>query len=544
MIPIPDLLHLKPRTTVDSRVLGELLGLAFAGRDTDRSIEQAMATTTESSPWNAEFFGRDLFLDSLIEDVCRLSFASKQYAVHRAFLVRTLASPPMDREEIRFRQEIVGELATRDELRQGAVDLYTDLYDLMNMFKVPGRQARLDIETFRVDLLRLAKGAVDHMVERFADAESGLRRLSTVGREIQGSDDYRVLAALVDHVDHRVTLNVDLQIGSAGRLRSVKVRRVDENRDNPFFRSPLARWWDKVRCFFSYGSSLKDEDILSRLVVSVFESLGPSLQHLLQVLVHLELYLTNLSLKERAEAAGLTVCLADFSGTPDETADGHVWRDLFNPLLLKQEAVPVPCGLRRPGRDGITLLTGPNSGGKTRFLQALGLAQVLGQSGLYTCASEARLNLLRGLYVSLIEHEAVDHAEGRLGRELERIRTMFDAMQPPSMVILDELCSGTNPSEATEVFSMVLELLSPLAPVAFISTHFLDYAQQLETSPPVDNLDFLQVEMGADQRSTYQFVPGVATSSMASAMAERMGVTFDELSQVLRGRMGDGKGKG
>ncbi len=533
MIPIPDLLHLDARETADTRILSELLGLAFGGRDTDLAIERALASSRETSPWQADFFARDLFVEELVQEVCRLSIGGKQYAVNRAFLVRTLSAPPVDLAEIQFRQAICRELTQNADLRSAAETLYTTLYDLMNMFKVPGRQARLDIEAFRVDLFRLAKGAIDDMVHHFAEANSGLRRLYDVGRRIQESEDYRVMAALVDYTDHRVTLNVDLQVGASGRLRNLKLNRLQANDGNRFFRSGWAQRWDKLRYLFSYGVRLRDEDIVGRLVNAVFEQLGPSFSHLLQMLSHLELYLTNLSFKQRAEAAGLSLCLASF-----ETGEGGLALDgLFNPLLLSHGRPPVPCRFQASKDDGITLLTGPNSGGKTRFLQAVGLCQLLAQGGLFTCAQQARLSVLQGMFVSLIEHEAVEHAEGRLGRELERIRTMFDAMQPPSMVILDELCSGTNPSEATEVFSMVLKLLSPLTPVAFISTHFLDYAQQLEAEPPIDNLDFVQVEMGPDQRSTYQFVPGVATSSMATAMAERMGVTFSELSQVLARRM-------
>lgn len=535
MIPIPDLLHLEARETADTRILSELLGLAFGGRETDLAIDRALAATHETSPWEAEFFARDLFVEALVQDVCRLSIDGKQYAVNRAFLMRTLSSPPTDLGEIQFRQAICRELTENAGLRRAAQTLYANLYDLMNMFKVPGRQARLDIEAFRVDLFRLAKQAIDDMVRGFADATSGLRRLHEVGQQIQASEDYRVMAALVDYSDHRVTLNVDLQMGAGGRLRGLKLKGIQANDGNMFFRSGWAQRWDKLRFFFSYGVRLRDEDIVGRLVNAVFDKLGPSFSHLLQMLSHLELYLTNLSFKQRAEASGLDVCLATFDGEGD--GDGHALEGLFNPLLLSHPRPPVPCHFEASGRDGITLLTGPNSGGKTRFLQAVGLCQLLAQGGLFTCARRARLSVLQGMFVSLIEHEAVEHAEGRLGRELERIRTMFDAMQPPSMVILDELCSGTNPSEATEVFSMVLQLLSPLAPVAFISTHFLDYAQQLESNPPIDNLDFLQVEMGPDQRSTYQFIPGVATSSMATAMAERMGVTFAELSQVLARRM-------
>ena len=62
------------------------------------------------------------------------------------------------------------------------------------------------------------------------------------------------------------------------------------------------------------------------------------------------------------------------------------------------------------------------------------------------------LVLAPGLVVSLIQETKADQAEGRLGMELVRIRELFEQLPPGAMVILDELCSGTNPSEGEEIF--------------------------------------------------------------------------------------------
>jgi len=225
---------------------------------------------------------------------------------------------------------------------------------------------------------------------------------------------------------------------------------------------------------------------------------------------------------------GLGACLARFDGGGLEL-DG-----LYNPLLLRQPRPPVPCSLRTRSAQAVVLVTGPNSGGKTRLLQALGLAQLLGQSGLYTPAERACLRPVRGMFASLLEREAVDQTEGHLGQELRRLRVMFEAMETPSMVVFDELCAGTNPSEAIEVFTHVLRLLEALRPLGFVTTHFLDFARDLAARPPVRGLEFLQVEVDAAQRSTYQFVPGVAATSLAAVMAQRLGVTFEELSAAIR----------
>jgi len=65
--------------------------------------------------------------------------------------------------------------------------------------------------------------------------------------------------------------------------------------------------------------------------------------------------------------------------------------------------------------------------------------------------------------------DGADLKEGRLGTELLRIRTLFQGVDPGAVVLIDELCSGTNPSEAAEIISMVLRLLRKLSPHAIRS---------------------------------------------------------------------------
>ena len=105
------------------------------------------------------------------------------------------------------------------------------------------------------------------------------------------------------------------------------------------------------------------------------------------------------------------------------------------------------------------------------------------------------------------------------------------------MILLDELCSGTNPSEAAEIVAIVLRLARKLSPVAFVTTHFLDLARHLEDDPPIERMEFLQVEIDGEEKSTYQFIPGVAATSLALGTANRLGVSFERLSSLIDERL-------
>jgi DNA mismatch repair protein MutS2 len=125
-----------------------------------------------------------------------------------------------------------------------------------------------------------------------------------------------------------------------------------------------------------------------------------------------------------------------------------------------------------------------------------------------------------------------------LGMELMRIRALFERLPPGAMVLLDELCSGTNPSEGEEIFELVVSMLSKLEPQAFITTHFLAFAARLERERKIPGLGFLQVELGADRRPTYQFARGVAETSLAGHAAERLGVTGEQLLSLIERNIG------
>src|SRR5690606_19145329 len=155
-------------------------------------------------------------------------------------------------------------------------------------------------------------------------------------------------------------------------------------------------------------------------------------------------------------------------------------RSLYDPLLFAQDVAITPTSLALPPGGHVALITGPNSGGKTRLLEARALAQLLGEGGLPVPAASARLRRASGLFASLREASSVGQREGRLGTELVRIRKLFERAEPGYLIVVDELCSGTNPTEGEEMFHLVLELLRALRPEAYISTHFLQFARALE----------------------------------------------------------------
>ena len=534
-IPIPDLLNRDPFLGIDGKALSDLLGLAILGREIGTEFHDLMAEAeTPATTWRPEFFEHDLFIDRLITESFKLTIDGIYYPINERFLQRALTASPTDVETIRFRQGILREMDEDSEVLAAAHRLYRELFGLLSLHRTPRYHQVVDTASHNLDILKQSRRVIDLMHDDFAGARSGLARLHEGAVAIRETEEYATLASLLDYEDQLAQVNLDLTLGGDGRIRGVEVHSLEECSDNPFWTRPIKRLWSRLRLGFG-GYSMTNRELLNRVIEKVYVSLSPALIPLIQMLGQLELDLASRALRDRAAERGLAMCIPEVSANGDD-GPALECEDLFNPLLLRQEEAPVPCTVRTAGGAPITVVTGPNSGGKTRLIQAIALTQLLGQAGLYAPCRRGRLRAQHGLFVSLIERESADQVEGRLGRELVRIRTLFEEMEHGSMVILDELCSGTNPSEGIEVFTLVLRLLRQVEPVAYVTTHFLDHARELQQNHDGLGLEFLQVQLDAERRSTYQFEKGVATTSLAALTAERLGVTFENLSAAVDDR--------
>jgi DNA mismatch repair protein MutS2 len=503
--------------------------LAFAGGVSGGLFSEALDNAALApSTWSPADFSGELFLQRFVNQCFKVQVGPAASVIHGRHLIRLLSHPPADPAIVHYRRGVIAELSRSPELRRRLEALYLDVCRLRGLLENAAGTRIWDANRRKLDILQALARIFEQMDQGFASAASGLRRLSEFGQRVRAAEAYQALSDLLRYDARLATLNLKIGVGADGSISGFEIASVNEAVDNPFVNSVWRRWLSKLELFVR-GYHFSDGEVMARLVDSVFTGLEDELVTMVQLLGDLEFYLGALGFCDGARAQGLAVCLPDLVG-PEEPRELH---DLFNPLLLMSGVVPVPCDVVCGKLASTTLVTGPNSGGKTRLLQSLGLTQVLAQSGLFIPARSGRVALATGLVASLIEEAKADQTEGRLGTELLRIRGLFERLPPGAMVLLDELCSGTNPSEGEQIFELVVTMLARLRPQAFITTHFLAFANRLERSRSIPGLGFLQVELDAQRKPTYQFVPGVANSSLAGHTAERLGVTGEQLLLLI-----------
>ena len=522
-----DLLCPTPMTRIDRVGARHAISFAFAtgavGNGFETMIDNAPVPT---SSWNPADFAADVFLDAFVETRLQVVIEGHAYRASRPFLTRLIACPPSDAEHVRFRQSIFRELVDAPALRPSLEQLYVLLIDLRETLSNRPVVSHHDTIRRRIDIMRIIREVTRTLLDGFALSESGLARLRALGERISHRESYQRMCALLDFEENGVEVDMRLHVGIDGTVRACQALALRENVSNPFHQSRFGRFIARV-AWLLRGYRFDDFDLLNRHVDEIAAGLEDDLVDLLQLVGDVEFYLAGMHFRDRVNEAGLEVCL------PTLTDDGErELQGLFNPLLLDGRTQVVPCDLRTHQSGTSTIVTGPNSGGKTRLLQSVALAQILGQAGMFVPARSARLPRAQGLFVSVIEHARADQDEGRLGMELLRIRRLFSSTRTGSLVILDELCSGTNPSEGEDIFRLVLGLLPMLRSDAFITTHFLSFASALHQESP--ELSFLQVELDTNDEPTFQFVQGVATTSLAHRTAERLGVTQNALVAMIR----------
>lgn len=534
---LPDLLYPEASCRLDANLVAQGVAFAYAAGEGGAILENALrdAKLGESS-FDASHFATDLFIDELVRACFIVKVDGRTFTPNRAYLANLLVQPPKDPAACGFRREILRELVAKPALRAELEKAYVELRELRDLLAQSAAVTVPEQHQHRVNVMRCLKNVIVGLSTRFRECQSGLGRLRQYGQTLRERPGFAALDDLLRYEDGLSEVDVQVRVGADGSVRSFSLQAIREATESRFHQGPVTRFWSRIVLFFR-GYRFSEFEVLARLLDSVFAPFEDDIVLLLQAMCDIEVYLGSLGFHDFALGRGLAICLPEIVPPPREgqTSPRAIF-GLFNPLLFGERGAPKTCDIESRQHDAIVIVTGPNSGGKTRLLQALAVTQLLAQNGLFVPARSAKLAWTQGLFVSLSHELSAGQREGRLGTELLRIRALFDELRPGDIVLFDELCSGTNPSEAEAIIRLVLELLSELNPQVFMTTHFLDFASELAENPVVHRLEFLQAALDERNRPTYAFVQGVAKSALAAETAARLGVTLEELAAIVARR--------
>ena len=199
--------------------------------------------------------------------------------------------------------------------------------------------------------------------------------------------------------------------------------------------------------------------------------------------------------------------------------------------LLTGDVVPVSLAVEPPVTG--VVITGPNMGGKTVALKALGLAVLMHQAGLQVSADPTtQLPVVDGIYADIGDQQSIEQAVSTFSSHISAIAAILTIATPRSLVLLDELGTSTDPEEGSALAKAVLAHLADRRVPTVVTTHHRPLAAFAEEHAAMVNAS---VELDhVTLRPTYRLVMGLPGRSYALAVAERLGLDAQVLSAARR----------
>ena len=122
--------------------------------------------------------------------------------------------------------------------------------------------------------------------------------------------------------------------------------------------------------------------------------------------------------------------------------------------------------------DGVTCITGANMGGKTVSLKLVGMVAILAQYGFFVPCRRARVGLSNYMQILIGDSQSIERGLSSFGSEMEELKEILDNGRDRSLILIDEIASGTNPAEGLALTKSLVDYLKTKAYITLITTHF------------------------------------------------------------------------
>ena len=207
-------------------------------------------------------------------------------------------------------------------------------------------------------------------------------------------------------------------------------------------------------------------------------------------------------------------------------------REARHPLLIETlgpEQV-VPISVRVSPNRNILVISGPNTGGKTVALKTIGLFTVMAQCGLPVPAAEAELAVFHQILADIGDGQSIAEQLSTFSAHILAIRRMIDMLDPPTLILLDEMGRGTDPAHGSALGIAVIDFFSQKETYVVATTHQEAIKAFAFSTPEIESAS---VELDpVSLRPTYQLRLGIAGESSGLEIASQLGMPSPILAQA------------
>jgi DNA mismatch repair protein MutS2 len=211
--------------------------------------------------------------------------------------------------------------------------------------------------------------------------------------------------------------------------------------------------------------------------------------------------------------------------------DGFHIRDGRHPLLLARGPEVVPFDLSMDSGERTLLVSGPNTGGKTVLLKAVGLLSAMSQAGIPApVGAESRVPVFDDAFADVGDEQSIEASLSTFSAHLRNLSEILRLATADSLVLIDELGSGTDPQEGAALGWAILESLTARGSTTLASTHLGQLKELATQVPGVVNasLQFDAVHLAP----TYRLIKGVPGRSYGISIARRLELPSDVVARA------------
>jgi DNA mismatch repair protein MutS2 len=190
--------------------------------------------------------------------------------------------------------------------------------------------------------------------------------------------------------------------------------------------------------------------------------------------------------------------------------------------LRREDRAIVPMTLALGGQERLLVISGPNTGGKTVALKTTGIAALSAQAGIPVAAQRAVLPLFDRVLVDIGDEQSIAADLSTFSSHMLNLKAMLQAATPQSLVLVDEMGTGTAPEEGAALAVALLDEFHAKNCIVLATTHHDRLKAYASTTPGVVNaaVEFDEINL----RPTYRLMVGVPGGSSGIAIAQRLGL--------------------